>query len=290
MVNELVVTDDFKISIIIPTLNRVEYLSRALDSVFNQTFKASEIIVVDNGSSDGTLEFIKEKYPSVTLLEERKRGVSAARNKGIISSKSDWVAFLDSDDAWDKKKLEVQKNALLSNSTNYKLVHTEEVWFKNNIKINQMKKHQKFGGYIFEKCLPLCCISPSSVLIKKNIFNQVGYFDEELPVCEDYDLWLKICSKEKVLFIDQKLTFKYGGHNDQLSKSHWGMDRFRIKSIENVVLNYDLKSYQKHLAIFTLIKKIKIIINGAYKRKNYSIINEYEKKLNYWEKLIIQLN
>lgn len=290
MVNELVVTDDFKISIIVPTLNRVEYLSRALDSVFNQTFKASEIIVVDNGSSDGTLEFIKEKYPSVTLLEERKRGVSAARNKGIISSKSDWVAFLDSDDAWDKKKLEFQKNALLSNSTNYKLVHTEEVWFKNNIKINQMKKHQKFGGYIFEKCLPLCCISPSSVLIKKNIFNQIGYFDEDLPVCEDYDLWLKICSKEKVLFIDQKLTFKYGGHNDQLSKSHWGMDRFRIKSIENLVLNYDLKSYQKHLAIFTLIKKIKIIINGAYKRKNYLIINEYEKKLNYWEKLIIQLN
>ena len=290
MVNELVVTDDFKISIIVPTLNRVEYLSRALDSVFNQTFKASEIIVVDNGSSDGTLEFIKEKYPSVTLLEERKRGVSAARNKGIISSKSDWVAFLDSDDAWDKKKLEVQKNALLSNSTNYKLVHTEEVWFKNNIKINQMKKHQKFGGYIFEKCLPLCCISPSSVLIKKNIFNQVGYFDEDLPVCEDYDLWLKICSKEEVLFIDQKLTLKYGGHNDQLSKSHWGMDRFRIKSIENLVLNYDLKPYQKHLAIFTLIKKIKIIINGAYKRKNYLIINEYEKKLNYWEKLIIQLN
>ena len=290
MDNKLVVTDDFKISIIIPTLNRIKYLPRALDSALNQTYKASEIIVVDNGSSDGTLELLKEKYPLIRLLEEKKIGVSAARNKGIISSKSDWVAFLDSDDAWDKKKLEVQKNALLSNSTNYKLVHTEEVWFKNNVRTNQMKKHQKFGGYIFEKCLPLCCISPSSVLIEKNIFNQVGFFDEDLPVCEDYDLWLKICSKEKVLFIDQKLTFKYGGHNDQLSKSHWGMDRFRIKSIENLVLNYDLKSYQKHLAIFTLIKKIKIIINGAYKRKNYLIINEYEKKLNYWEKLIIQLN
>ena len=139
MVYELVVTKDFKISIIIPTLNRVKYLPRALDSAFNQTFKAAEIIVVDNGSSDGTLEFIKEKYPLVTLLEESKLGVSAARNKGIISSKSDWVAFLDSDDAWDNRKLEVQKNALLSNSLNYKLVHTEEIWFKNNIRINQMK-------------------------------------------------------------------------------------------------------------------------------------------------------
>ena len=290
MVYELVVTKDFKISIIIPTLNRVKYLPRALDSAFNQTFKAAEIIVVDNGSSDGTLEFIKEKYPLVTLLEESKLGVSAARNKGIISSKSDWVAFLDSDDAWDNRKLEVQKNALLSNSINYKLVHTEEIWIKNNIRINQMKKHQKFGGYIFEKCLPLCCISPSSVLVQKNIFNQVGYFDESLPVCEDYDLWLKICSKEEVLFIDQKLTFKYGGHNDQLSKSYWGMDRFRIKSIENLILNYDLKSYQKHIAIKILIKKILIVINGAHKRKNYSIINEYEKKLNYWEKVVIQLN
>ena len=284
------VTDDFKISIIIPTLNRIKYLPRALDSALNQTYKASEIIVVDNGSSDGTLELIKEKYPLIRLLEEKKVGVSAARNKGIISSNFDWVALLDSDDAWDIRKLEIQKNALQSSSKNYKLVHTEEIWMKNNIKINQMKKHQKFGGYIFEKCLPLCCISPSSVLMQKSIFNQVGYFDENLPVCEDYDLWLKICSKERVLFIDQKLTLKYGGHKDQLSKSYWGMDRFRIKSIENLVLNHDLKSYQKHMAINTLIKKLKIIINGAYKRKNYSIINEYEKKLNYWEKTIIKLN
>ena len=284
------VTDDFKISIIIPTLNRIKYLPRALDSALNQTYKASEIIVVDNGSSDGTLELLKEKYPLIRLLEEKKVGVSAARNKGIISSNFDWVALLDSDDAWDIRKLEIQKNALQSSSKNYKLVHTEEIWMKNNIKINQMKKHQKFGGYIFEKCLPLCCISPSSVLMQKSIFNQVGYFDENLPVCEDYDLWLKICSKERVLFIDQTLTLKYGGHKDQLSKSYWGMDRFRIKSIENLVLNCDLKSYQKHMAINTLIKKLKIIINGAYKRKNYSIINEYEKKLNYWEKLIIKLN
>ncbi len=290
MDNKLVVTDDFKISIIIPTLNRIKYLPRALDSALNQTYKASEIIVVDNGSSDGTLELLKEKYPLIRLLEEKKVGVSAARNKGIISSNFDWVALLDSDDAWDIRKLEIQKNALQSSSKIYKLVHTEEIWVKNNIKINQMKKHQKFGGYIFEKCLPLCCISPSSVLMQKSIFNQVGYFDENLPVCEDYDLWLKICSKERVLFIDQKLTLKYGGHKDQLSKSYWGMDRFRIKSIENLVLNCDLKSYQKHMAINTLIKKLKIIINGAYKRKNYSIINEYEKKLNYWEKLIIQLN
>ena len=148
-----------------------------------------------------------------------------------------------------------------------------------------MKKHQKFGGDIFNNCLSLCCISPSSVLINKNIFKEVGYFDESLPVCEDYDLWLKICSQEKILFINQKLTLKYGGHKDQLSKTYWGMDRFRIKSLENLILNYKLKPDQKINAIKTIVKKLKIIVNGAYKRNNSSIINKYEEKLFYWKNI-----
>ena len=149
-----------------------------------------------------------------------------------------------------------------------------------------MKKHQKFGGYIFDECLSLCCISPSSVLIDRSIFDDMGLFNENLPVCEDYDMWLRICSKEEVLFIDEKLTFKYGGHKDQLSKSYWGMDRFRVNSIENLILNHDLNTDQKNKSMATLIKKLKIIINGAKKRNNSSVINEYTKKLKYWEEFI----
>ena len=277
--------EDYKISIVIPTFNRIGSLPRALDSALNQTYQPSEIIVVDNGSSDGTTKLLRERYPSIRLLIEKKLGVSAARNKGIRHSKFQWIALLDSDDAWDKTKLEKQKNALASSQGQFSLVHTDETWIRNGNKFNQMKKHQKFGGDIFNNCLSLCCISPSSVLINKNIFKEVGYFDESLPVCEDYDLWLKICSQEKILFINQKLTLKYGGHKDQLSKTYWGMDRFRIKSLENLILNYKLKPDQKINAIKTIVKKLKIIVNGAYKRNNSSIINKYEEKLFYWKNI-----
>ena len=275
----------YKISVVIPTLNRINTLQRALDSVINQTYKPAEIIVVDNGSSDGTLKFLREQYPKITILTENKVGVSSARNKGIKKSINQWIALLDSDDAWHPRKLEVQTSMLDSALKEYNLIHTDEVWFRNNKHINQMKKHKKQGGYIFERCLSLCCISPSSVLFKKNILDKVGLFDESLPVCEDYDMWLKICSSEEVLFAQDKLTYKYGGHKDQLSKSYWGMDRFRIKSIENIIKNFDLTNKQKKQAKKELIKKLKIIINGAFKRNNLSIVNEFSTKLEYWDKV-----
>ena len=275
----------YKISVVIPTLNRINTLQRALDSVINQTYKPAEIIVVDNGSSDGTLKFLREQYPKITILTENKIGVSSARNKGIKKSINQWIALLDSDDAWHPRKLEIQTSMLDSALKEYNLIHTDEVWFRNNKHINQMKKHKKQGGYIFERCLSLCCISPSSVLFKKNILDKVGLFDESLPVCEDYDMWLKICSSEEVLFAQDKLTYKYGGHKDQLSKSYWGMDRFRIKSIENIIKNFDLTYNQKKQAKKELIKKLKIIINGAFKRNNLSIVNEFSSKLEYWDKV-----
>ena len=275
----------YKISVVIPTLNRINTLQRALDSVINQTYKPAEIIVVDNGSSDGTLKFLREQYPKITILTENKIGVSSARNKGIKKSINQWIALLDSDDAWHPRKLEIQTSMLDSALKEYNLIHTDEVWFRNNKHINQMKKHKKQGGYIFERCLSLCCISPSSVLFKKNILDKVGLFDESLPVCEDYDMWLKICSSEEVLFAQDKLTYKYGGHKDQLSKSYWGMDRFRIKSIENIIKNFDLTYNQQKQAKKELIKKLKIIINGAFKRNNLSIVNEFSTKLEYWDKV-----
>ncbi len=275
----------YKISVVIPTLNRINTLQRALDSVINQTYKPAEIIVVDNGSSDGTLKFLREQYPKITILTENKIGVSSARNKGIKKSINQWIALLDSDDAWHPRKLEIQTSMLDSALKEYNLIHTDEVWFRNNKHINQMKKHKKQGGYIFERCLSLCCISPSSVMFKKNILDKVGLFDESLPVCEDYDMWLKICSSEEVLFAQDKLTYKYGGHKDQLSKSYWGMDRFRIKSIENIIKNFDLTYKQKKQAKKELIKKLKIIINGAFKRNNLSIVNEFSTKLEYWDKV-----
>ena len=277
------------ISVVIPTLDRRFTLPRTLDSVLNQTLPPDEIIVVDNGSTDGTSSMLKTNYPDVICLHEAKRGVSAARNKGILFAKGVWIALLDSDDIWQPLKLEEQLKAN-KNSPGYRLIHTDEHWYRRGKRVNQLMKHKKRGGYIFKDCLKLCCISPSSALIEKSLFQQVGQFDEDLPVCEDYDMWLRVCAQEPILYVDQPLTIKYGGHNDQLSKRYWGMDRFRIKSLEKILLEGHLNQVYKIATQKILVSKLKILINGAIKRNNQAVIEEYSSKLENWEKMVIQNN
>ena len=277
------------ISVVIPTLDRRYTLPRTLDSVLNQTLPPDEIIVVDNGSTDGTSSMLKTNYPDVICLHEAKRGVSAARNKGILFAKGVWIALLDSDDIWQPLKLEEQLKAN-KNSPGYRLIHTDEHWYRHGKRVNQLMKHKKRGGYIFKDCLKLCCISPSSALIEKSLFKKIGQFDEDLPVCEDYDLWLRVSAQEPILYVDQPLTIKYGGHEDQLSKRYWGMDRFRIKSLEKILLEGQLNQVYTIAAQKILISKLKILINGAIKRNNQAVIGEYLGKLENWEKTINQNN
>ena len=129
------------ISVVIPTYNRRKTIGRSIDSVLNQTLFPSEIIVVDDGSTDGTCDYIQSNFPSIRLLQQPNKGVSSARNMGIRSSNSDWVALLDSDDEWFPQKLEKQVMTL-SQSPDIKFCHTEEIWIRNGVRVNQMKKHQ----------------------------------------------------------------------------------------------------------------------------------------------------
>ena len=192
------------ISVVIPVFNRKQLIERSINSVINQTYPPDEIIVIDDGSIDGTYDLIKKNYPQVILIHQENKGVSAARNVGITIAKGKWIAFLDSDDEWFPEKLEEQINYLKINNS-YKICHTDEIWIRNQVRVNPMKKHKKYGGKIYNKCLPLCVLSPSSIIIHKEIFDDVGLFDEKLPVCEDYDMWLRICYKYEVLFLNQKL-------------------------------------------------------------------------------------
>ena len=263
------------IAAVIPTFNRASLVSRALDSVMRQTFLPSEIIVVDDGSTDNTENLISEKYRTVAYLKTENKGVSAARNIGIKATKSEWIAFLDSDDEWLPQKLEKQI-AKVSNKHSYKIVHCEEIWIRNGRRVNPKIKHKKYGGYIFEKCLPLCVISPSAVVIHRDLFQELGYFDETLPACEDYDLWLRICAKYPVLFVDEPLIKKFGGHDDQLSKRFWGMDRFRVEALHKILTLGKLTESQKQKATEMLINKCSILINGFVKRGNYQAVQKYK--------------
>ena len=271
-----------EISVIIPTYNRCDLLKRAINSVIKQTITPKEIIIVDNGSTDQTYQMVSSLFPEINYFIEKKRGVSAARNKGILESKSKWIAFLDSDDAWKPTKLEKQMEFSIFNQDKYRIIHTDETWYRNKKFLNQLKKHKKSGGNIFKNSLQLCCISPSSVVLKKQIFEEYGLFDENLEVCEDYDMWIRITSKEEVGFLDSPLVLKYGGHSDQLSKKFWGMDRFRIKSLEKNLKNEHFSKSQKINVLDTLIEKLTIVSDGALKRGNKEIFKKYNGKLQDW--------
>ena len=271
-----------EISVIIPTYNRCDLLKRAINSVIKQTITPKEIIIVDNGSTDQTYQMVSSLFPEINYFIEKKRGVSAARNKGILESKSKWIAFLDSDDAWKPTKLEKQMEYSVFNQDKYRIIHTDETWYRNKKFLNQLKKHKKSGGNIFNNSLQLCCISPSSVVLKKQIFDDYGLFDENLEVCEDYDMWIRITAKEEVGFLDSPLVLKYGGHSDQLSKKFWGMDRFRIKSLEKNLKNEHFSKSQKINVLDTLIEKLTIVSDGALKRGNKEIFKKYNGKLQDW--------
>ena len=266
------------ISVVIPTYNRRKTIGRSIDSVLNQTLFPSEIIVVDDGSTDGTCDYIQSNFPSIKLLHQPNKGVSAARNKGIRYADTNWIALLDSDDEWFPQKLEKQVMTL-SQSPDIKFCHTEEIWIRNGVRVNQMKKHQKYGGHIFYKCLDMCRISPSSVLFHQSILDDVGYFDKDLKVCEDYDLWLRITAKFPVLYIDESLIKKYGGHEDQLSRVKDGIESHRIKVLEKLIMK-KFTSVQRNAMLKTLIEKLTIFSIGAQKRGKIKAYNTSKKRIN----------
>jgi glycosyltransferase involved in cell wall biosynthesis len=257
-----------KVSIIIPTYNRRSMVKEAVDSVLAQDFEDFELMVVDDGSTDGTADEIKKYGGRVKLLQHKEnRGVSASRNSGILQAKGKYIGFLDSDDLWVKGKLKIQV-AFLDENPHYPLCYTDEIWVRKGKRVNPMLKHAKYSGWILEKCLPLCIISPSSAMMRKALFSKVGLFDEALPVCEDYDFWLRVSARFPIFFIDRKLIIKRGGHPDQLSHRFWGNDRFRVMALEKLLSEPYLKPEEREWVLREMKKKCQILSKGFFKREN----------------------
>ena len=272
------------VSVIITTYNRREFVREAIESVQRQDFSDYEIIVVDDGSTDGTEEFLKE-FNSIHYFYQKNQGVSRARNQGLKLARGDYICFLDSDDLWLPRKLSIQTKVMRKNRE-INVTYTDEIWIRRGKRVNPKKKHQKYSGWIFKHCLPLCIISPSSVMLRREIFEEVGYFDENLPVCEDYDLWLRIAARHPIFFIDEKLIVKRGGHNDQLSHRFWGNDRFRVKALEKIISDGILDKSQKNLAIQELIRKSTILEKGFRKRGKMEEADYYHELIKKYRSYI----
>ena len=276
------------ISVIIPTYNRARLIERAMLSVLRQTQPALELIVVDDCSDDSTPEILEEYQDQIrTITTESNRGVSYARNLGIEAARGDWIAFLDSDDRWDKHKLETQ---MLLHKTNpdLSISQCDEIWIRNGVRVNPMAKHAKQGGWIFDACLPRCIVSPSADINHKSVFQREGVFDPHLPACEDYDLWLRIAPLYEIGFLDKKLVTRYGGHEDQLSRKYWGMDRFRITALEKQ-LETKLRPEWQQALLEELVKKCGIVAEGARKRDNPELAERYSGKQEHYREMLSNL-
>ncbi len=282
------------VSVIIPTFNREGFIKQCVVSVLQQSKKPDEVIVVDDGSSDKTWDVLrvlgfsdsKDERNSLRYIFQRNKGVSAARNLGIKAAKYGYIALLDSDDLWLEKKLEKQISSLESQSTRYRLSHTNEIWVRNGVRVNAGLKHEKRGGDIFIQCLKLCCISPSSSLVDRSVFDDFGFFDENLPACEDYDFWLRFCAFEDVHFVNEYLLIKNGGHDQQLSKKHWGMDRFRVTALEKLLKDRRLSEFKRKETTQELIFRLQVLIDGGRKRKKDAFVKKLEKKKTTLEAML----
>lgn len=265
------------VSIIIPVFNRLLPLERALKSVQQQSFKEFKVIVVDDHSTED-IQFVVDKF-GFEQIKTSGKGVSAARNTGIRSTQSDFIAFLDSDDEWLPPKLEKQIQ-FLSEHPELSIVHTNETWIRNGQQVGQSQKHQKSGGRIFSQCTNSCLIAPSSVLIRRSLFDQVGLFDENFPVCEDFDLWLRITALHDIGFLSEPLVIKYGGHDDQLSMQYHSMDLWRVRALIKHLGNQSLFMQEQVTLQKSIKEKCKILLKGFEKYKNYENVEEIKNYLN----------
>jgi glycosyltransferase involved in cell wall biosynthesis len=254
-----------KISVIIPTYNRREFLARAIDSVLDQGWRDFELIVVDDGSTDETARSVASYGGRVRYLYQENRGPAAARNTGVRAAEGEFIAFLDSDDRFAPEKLAVQQAAMAARPE-YLISHTDEIWYRRGELLHQKKKHFRPHGFIFGECLKLCVVGMSTVMLRREFFEKVGYFDEELPCCEDYDLWLRASVSLPFLKVDRPLTIKAGGRPDQVSvRFRAGMDQFRIRAMVKLLGQQDLSDEQRQLARQELACKCRIFGNGCVK-------------------------
>ena len=253
-----------EISVIISTYNRAAMVTEAVESVLAQEMTDFELIVVDDGSTDETEERLSGFGSRLKYYQQENAGVSAARNRGLALSTAPLVAFLDSDDLWLPSKLPLQYN-FMTEHLEVHICQTEEVWWRNGRQVNPKRHHRKPAGDIFRRSLNLCLVSPSAVMIRRKLFGEVGYFDEDLPAAEDYDLWLRVSVDHEIPLLPDPLVIKRGGHSDQLS-ARSGIDRYRIKALKKLLRSDRLSNDQCHRAWQALRRKCEIYGQGCLKR------------------------
>lgn len=254
------------VSVIVPTRNRAAMVREAVESVLAQKGAPFEVIVVDDGSEDDTMRVLEAYNNAVRILRrESPGGVSAARNAGLMVARGEWIAFLDSDDLWLPGKLRAQLD-YFRNQPAMRICQTDEIWIHKGRRRNPKRYHAKPSGRCFERLLERCLVSPSAVMMHRSLFEDVGLFDESLPACEDYDMWLRIGCRHPIGLVPKPLVIKRGGHADQLSATLPALDRFRLRALAKLLETEDLSPVQRAQTTDMLRRKALIYASGCLKR------------------------
>jgi len=252
------------VSVIIPTHNRADVLGRAIASVLGQTWTDLELFVVDDGSTDATASVLAEfDDPRLTGMHQENKGVSSARNLGIAASGGRYIALLDSDDHWMPDKLEKQVRFMAESG--FAICQTDEIWIRNGQRVNPRFKHSKPAGWFLERSLELCLISPSCVMFTRALWNELGPFDERLPACEDYSLWLRVGVRYPVGLVPEALVVKTGGHADQLSRRIIGLDLYRVYAMIDLLRSMELDGEQQAMVAAALRERVRLYAQGCIK-------------------------
>lgn len=246
------------ISVVIPAYNAEAIIEKALNSVLEQSVRVDEILVINDGSTDGTaekIEQIKKDFPiPIVSVDQTNSGPSKARNHGVKMAKGDYIAFLDSDDVWDKQKIEKQLEVfdwepsctLLGTLTDF----------------SSVPEGDKITKVSFDQMLLSNRIFTSSVLVKKEALEMAGFFREDMRYSEDYNLWLKIAKMGQAIVLNEQLVHYGGGKgvlsNQGLSSNMWAMEKGELGNYREMLqLNYIGTGKYMVLVLFSLGKYLR---------------------------------
>ncbi|MBN2553498.1 MAG: glycosyltransferase family 2 protein [Spirochaetales bacterium] len=261
---------DARITAIVPTYNRLPMLREAVFSVLKQTHSSLELVVVDDGSDDGTAGWCRRlatEHPgSFRYLPLSHCGMPGkVRNAGARLARGEYLAFLDSDDLWKPDKL-ARQIAFFQEHPDIRICHTREIWQRGQKIVSQAGQRHGRSGTIFADALKKCIIGPSTVMMRRELFEELGGFREDLEIAEDYELWLRVTARCPVGYIDEPLVIKRGGHADQLSERYGQIEIFRIRALQLNLEAGTFRGEQRDLAARELVRKCRIYARGCEKR------------------------